>query len=212
MDALTGERSQRDYAYSAGTFTLYLGVDGLDLRDHGFGSWNVWHYPHADLDRIYDDQGLRHDLSNPWLFMSTPTLHSDAPGIAPPGHQILEVATSCDYERFARLRKTDRRAYNREKKKIKDSLLELIEARYVPRLREHLAIQVAGSPVTNERYCFAPEGNAYGAALTPANVGRGRRPFKSTLENLWMANATAGFPSVAGALGAGMRLYDTLLR
>ena len=37
-----------------------------------------------------------------------------------------------------------------------------------PRLREHLAIQVAGSPVTNERYCFAPEGNAYGAALTPA--------------------------------------------
>ena len=209
---LTKDRARLDYAYSAGTFTLYLGIEGLDLREHGFGSWNVWHYPHADLDRIYDDQGLRHDLSNPWLFMSTPTLHSDAPGICPPGRQILEIATSCDYERFARLRANDRRAYNLEKKKIKDTILDLLEARYVPRLREHLDIQVAGSPVTNERYCWAPQGNAYGSALTPRNVGPGRKPFRSALDNLWMVNATAGFPSVAGALGSGVRLFDSFAR
>ena len=198
------------YEYSCGTITLYLAVRGIDLRDHGFGSFNVWHYPHDDINRMYDDQLKRHDLTNPWLFLSTPTLHSDAPGLCPAGHQILEVATCADHARFSELRRLDRRAYNAEKKKIRERILEVIEAQYVPRLRDHLALRVVGTPVTNERFCRAPAGNAYGAALTPAHVTLGRRPFRTQLDNLWMANATAGLPSVAGAIGAGMRLYGEL--
>ena len=68
-----------------------------------------------------------------------------------------------------------------------------------------------GTPATNARFCGAPAGNAYGAALTPAQVGLGRRPRRSQLSNLWLANATAGLPSVAGAIGAGMRLVDAEL-
>jgi phytoene dehydrogenase-like protein len=199
-----------DYEYSSSTFTLYLGVKGLDLRDHGFGSHNVWHYPHADLNRIYDDQLLRHDLRDPWLFLSTPTLHSDEQGLCPPGHQILEVATSCDYERFARLRASDRRAYNVEKKQIRERIEAILEDRYLPRLREHIVMRVAGSPTTNERYCWAPNGNAYGSALTPENMHVYRRPLRTEVENLWMVNATAGFPSIAGTVGAGIRLYEML--
>lgn len=205
------DRRRLDYAYSCGTFTMYLAVKGLDLRDHGFGSWNVWHYPHADLDRMYDDQLVRNDLSNPWLFMSTPTLHSSEPGLCPPGEQILEIATALDHGRFARLRREDRRAYNREKKRIASGILDLLEARYVPRLREHLSLRIAGTPATNERFCRAPAGNAYGAALVPANVRPGRGPYRSrAVDNLWLANATAGFPSVAGAIGAGVRLHEDL--
>jgi phytoene dehydrogenase-like protein len=214
--ALTGPSHLREdgprlrYDYSCGTVTLYLAVKGLDLRDYGFGSFNVWHYPHADLNRMYDRQLRRHDLDDPWLFLSTPTLHSDAPGLCPPGHQILEVATCADYARFAALRRNDRRAYNAEKKRIRDRILDVIEARYVPRLRDHLALRIVGTPVTNERFCRAPAGNAYGAALVPRQVTLGRRPFRTALENLWMANATAGLPSVAGAMGAGMKLYEEL--
>jgi all-trans-retinol 13,14-reductase len=122
-------KRELDYDYSCGTFTMYLGIRGLDLRDHGFGSFNVWHYPHEDINRIYDDQLRRHDLSNPWLFLSTPTLHSDAPGLCPPGDQILEVATSCDYGRFATLRRGDRRAANFEKNKIRQRNQEISEAK-----------------------------------------------------------------------------------
>jgi phytoene dehydrogenase-like protein len=199
-----------DYDYSCGTFTMYLGMKGLDLREHGFGSFNVWHYPHQDLNRIYDDQLVRHDLSNPWLFLSTPTLHSDAPGLCPPGEQILEVATCCDYTRFARLRREDRRAYNVEKKRLREGILDVLEERYVPGLRRHLTMRVAGTPVTNERYCWAPEGNSYGSRLSPRNMGIHRKPFRTALDNLWMVNATAGFPSVAGTVGAGIRLYREL--
>jgi all-trans-retinol 13,14-reductase len=198
------------YDYSCGTFTMYLGVRGLDLRDHGFGSFNVWHYPHDDLNRVYDDQLLRHDLSRPWLFLSTPTLHSGEPGLCPPGDQILEVATCCDHARWDRLRRSDRRAYNIEKKKIRETILDVLEANYVPQLRRHLSFRMAGTPSTNERYCWAPQGNAYGAALTPKHVGMQRRPWQTSLPNLWMANATAGLPSIAGTVGAGIRLYRDL--
>lgn len=204
------DRRRLDYEYSSGTFTMYLAVRGLDLRDHGFGSFNVWHYPHADIDRVYDDQLIRDDLSNPWLFLSTPTLHSGAPGLCPPGHQILEIATSCDHARWSRRRQEDRRAYNHAKKAVRETILDVLEAKYIPRLREHIAVRVCGTPATNERFCRAPGGNSYGAALTPRHVGFDRGPYRASLENLWMVNATAGFPSVAGTIGAGMRLYDML--
>jgi all-trans-retinol 13,14-reductase len=198
------------YQYSCGTITLYLVVKGIDLRDHGFGSFNVWHYPHDDINEMYDNQLKRHDLDNPWLFMSTPTLHSDAPGLCPPGHQILEVATCAEHSMFAELRRRDRRAYNAEKKRIRERMLDVIESGYIPHLRDHLALHLVGTPATNERFCRAPSGNAYGAALVPQHVTLGRRPFRTELDNLWMVNATAGLPSVAGAIGAGMRLYGEL--
>lgn len=200
------ERRRASYDYSCATFTMYLGVQGIDLREHGFGSHNVWHYPHSDIGRMYEDQLARHDLSDPWLFMSTPSLHTDEPGICPPGHQILELCTACDYDRMATLRERDRRAYNAEKKKIRDRILDIVSDTYVPKLRDHLSMRVTGSPATNARFCRAPRGNSYGAALTPANVTLSRKPVQTSLGNLYMANATAGMPSVSGAIGAGVRL------
>jgi phytoene dehydrogenase-like protein len=203
-------RTRLRYGYSAGSFTMYLGLRGIDLRDHGFGSWNVWHYPHDDLDRIYADQVARGDLSDPWLFLSTPSLHSDAPGLAPPGHQVLEIATACSYEHFAALRRRGSQEYTREKAKVRDRILDVIEAKYVPRIREHIALKVVGSPTTNERFCWSPEGNAYGEALTPGHVGPSRVPFETPIENLFLCNATAGYPSVAGTVRSGQRLFALL--
>jgi all-trans-retinol 13,14-reductase len=207
---LARDEKRLRYKYSCGTITLYLAFKGIDLHDHGFGSFNVWHYPHDDINKMYDAQLKRHDLDNPWLFMSTPTLHSGAPGLCPPGHQILEIATCADHARFAELRRRDRRAYNVEKRRIRERILDVVEASYVPGLRDHLTLCLVGTPATNERFCRAPGGNAYGAALVPEHVTLGRRPFRTQLDNLWVANATAGLPSVAGAVGAGMRLYEEL--
>jgi all-trans-retinol 13,14-reductase len=198
------------YDYSSGNLTLYLAVRDLDLRDHGFGSWNVWHYPHDDIDAIYERQRRRHDFRDPWLFMSTPTLHTDVPGLCPAGHQILELATSADYAWFKDLRDRDRRAYNAEKKRIRERMIDVVEQRYVPGLREHLAVQVMGTPASNERFCAAPFGNAYGSALTPRNVSR-RVPKTTPFENLWLVNATAGFPSIGGTVGAAIELVDGAL-
>lgn len=82
----------------------------------------------------------------------------------------------------------------------------------MPGLRSHLAMRVMGTPATNERFCGAPEGNAYGVALTPGFIGPGRLGAETPLANLWLANATAGYPSVAGTVRAGLDLYRRLAR
>lgn len=215
--ALIGEHAlprsylkQLAYRYSGSTITLYLGIRGLDLREHGFGSFNVWHYPHDDLNAIYRRQRGPADLDDPWLFMSTPTLHTSEPGLCPPGVQILELATSADHSTFRALRDRDPKRYHAEKKRIRDRIVQIVEERYVPGLSRHVVRAVTGTPATNERYCWAPEGNAYGSALTPANL-RERVPFETPLRNLWLVNATAGFPSIAGTVGAAMELVETAL-
>jgi phytoene dehydrogenase-like protein len=187
-----------------------LGLRDIDLRDFGFGSYNVWSYPHDDLDRIYADQGERNDLSDPWLFMSTATLHGDEPGLAPSGCQTLQVATHASYAEWSALRARDPRAYRREKKRLRNHLLDVIEERFIPGLRDHIDVFALGTPATNERFVRAPRGNSYGTALTPAHVNTSRRPQK-VLENLWLVNASAGWPSVAGTIGAGRRLATELL-
>lgn len=209
IDVPHREKRRFTYEYSSSNFTLYLGVRDLDLREYGFGNHNVWHYPHEDINAMYQVQGKANDLSNPWLFLSTPTLHSGRPGLAPEGHQILEVATSCSYEYFSELKRKDRKAYTRAKVQTRDRILSIIEKNYVPNLRNHLAMKVAGTPTTNEFYVRAPRGNAYGSNLTPANMFP-RVSNQSPLANLWMVNASAGYPSVGGTVGAGIRLYEQL--
>ena len=199
------------YDYSSGNLTLYLGIRGLDLRAHGFGSHNVWHYPSDDLDAIYDRQLRAHDFGEPWLFMSTPTLHTNEPGLCPPGDQILELATSADHGWFKALRDRDRKAYNAEKKRLRERMIAIVEERYVPNLGKHVVMRVMGTPASNERFCAAPFGNAYGSALTPENVSLGRVPHETPLRNLWLVNASAGFPSVGGTVKSGIELVDRVL-
>jgi phytoene dehydrogenase-like protein len=93
---------------------------------------------------------------------------------------------------------------------MRNHLLDVIEARFIPGLRDHIDVFALGTPTTNERFVRAPRGNSYGAALTPAHVNTSRRPMQA-LDNLWLVNATAGWPSVAGTIGSGRRLAEQLL-
>jgi phytoene dehydrogenase-like protein len=203
---------QIDYQYSVSSFTLYLGIRGLDLRDYGFGNFNVWHYPHLDINRCYRQQTEAGDLHDPWLFLSTPTLYACDPAhaVCPDGHQILEAVTVCDYRSFRQLRDRDPHAYHRAKQKITARILEILETHYIPGLRNHVALKVAGSPTTNERFLWAPAGNIYGSELTPKNVDFARLRCTTPIPNLYFTGASAEFPSIAGTVIGGSRLYTHL--
>jgi phytoene dehydrogenase-like protein len=204
-----------DYDYSASSFSVYLGVRGLDLRDHGFGNWNVWHYPSLDINAAYAAQHQRDDLSDPWLFISTPTLCSPNARTlhAPAGDQILELITTCGFQPFEQRQRSSRRgdrAYTRAKVAMRDQMIATVEAHYVPNLRKHLVMRVAGTPTTNKRYLWAPRGNIYGSSLTPANVGAGRLKSRSPIDNLFFTGASAAFPSIGGTVSGGAKLYTEL--
>lgn len=197
------------YDYSWTALTVYLGLKDIDLRDFGFGRHNTWHLEQWDLNQTWDE-AMRCDWSRPWLFMATPTLHTPEGGTAPPGGQILELATAAPYDYFRRLRDHDPRAYRRKKHELENLLIDIVERDHVPNLREHIKLHVAGSPTTNEDYCWAPRGHAYGQSLTPDNMGLGRLRAHTPWPNFFWCNAASGYPGVSGTIGTGVRLYTEL--
>lgn len=197
------------YDYSASAVTVYLGLRGIDLREHGFGRHNTWHLEQWDLNQTWTE-ALAGDWSRPWVFMATPTLHTDEGGTCPPGEQILELATAADYQRFRTLKEQDPSAYLAAKREVYERLLDVVEAHHVPHLRDHIALHVSGSPTTNEDFCWAPRGHAYAQALTPKNLGLGRLKSATPWKNFFWCNAASGYPGVCGTVGTGMRMYMEL--
>jgi phytoene dehydrogenase-like protein len=142
--------------------------------------------------------------------MSTPTLHRTTAGLAPAGCQQLVVATIANYDHFAELKQRGRAAYKAEKQRVTDLILDQIERHYVPELRKHLDLVIAGSPTTNERFVLATRGNAYGAHLTPERLRLGNVNCRTPFKNLWLVGATATSPSFAGGTHWATLLYEYL--
>jgi phytoene dehydrogenase-like protein len=203
-------RARLQYEYSPSSFVAYLGVSGFDLRAHGFGAWNAFHADGPDLDAIFEANHERGDYERVSFAMSTPTLVSDAPGVAPPGHHILELLTVASHRRFHELKLRSADAYRAEKERVFEAMLRVIERDYAPGLRDHLTVKVLGSPTTSERFAHAPSGNSYGSIMTPERIWPGRLDHRSSIEGLHFCNASSGFAGFAGTVWTGSRLYQHL--
>lgn len=203
-------RKRLGYSYSASNFMAYCVVEGLDLRQHGFGRWNLFHAESPDLNGAFDDMMVRGDYSRISFAACTPSLLSPEGGDVPPGKQILELLTVANYDRFLRLELGDPRAYRAKKQEIFDRMLDVLERDHVPKLRDHLAFKMTGSPTTNERFVLAPRGNSYGADMTPRQFGTGRPNHVTSIPGLHFCNASAGYPGFSGTFWTGARLYERL--
>lgn len=201
--------SRLHYNYTQSSFFVYLGVKGIDLRDYGFGNHNTWHLEQWDMNQSWKESDLN-CYDRPWIFMSTPTLHSDYPGIAPEGCQILEFGTVANYDHFKTLHDQDPPAYRKLKNQLTDKLISIIEAKHIPDLTHHIALKVVGTPTTNEDFCLAPFGNAYGSVMSPANMGLNRLKAETPWDNLYWCNASSGFASIYGTTLTGINLYQKL--
>jgi phytoene dehydrogenase-like protein len=202
--------SQLSFEYSASNYMVYCVVKDLDLRDYGFGKWNVSHTGHESLNEAFAQMYDRHDYSNPSFAITTPTLLTETSRDCPADCQIVEFLTVANYAYFKQLRDSDPKAYRQKKQEILDSILDVVEKHYVPNFREHMVFEITGSPTTNERYCWCPEGNSYGSILTPRNMGLGRLNHETSLGQFYFCNASSGYPGFAPTIWTGALLYQRL--
>jgi all-trans-retinol 13,14-reductase len=210
----TDQQELLSYEYSEAGVMMYLGLKDIDLREHGFGNYNIWHLEQWDMNKMWREAD-KGNIETPWFFLSTPTLHGDEESIpeeyraAPLGHQTLEIATFLPYHNFEERQKRSYGEYANYKLELANSLIDWVEKRYVPNLRDHIAMQVVGSPLTNEDFVLAPRGNAYGSSMTPENV-RNRLKAKTPFSNMWWCNASSGWAGIAGTTTGGVNLYMDL--
>lgn len=210
-NALSPQERHRltDYEYSASAFNIYLGLDSrFEPEKYGIGNWNIWYYPKGNLNLSYREQ-LAGNLDHPWIFLSCPTLKSTAPGMAPEGHHVLEIATVCPYEPFKQLKETDLRAYKAKKREVYQSIMTSVRD-LIPDVDKYTRMKVYGTPTTSEHYLGQPQGNIYGAKLVPSQVGLNRLGYRTELPNLMLVGASAGYPSVPGVISNGMDVVELL--
>jgi all-trans-retinol 13,14-reductase len=203
-------RRQLDYEYSPSNFMIYCVLAGIDLADYGFGKWNTFHSGHEDLNEAFNTMYCHHDYSNPSFAITTPGFMTSDTTDRPAGQSIMEFLTVADYGYFAGLLQQDKALYRRKKREIIDSILDVVEERYIPDFRKHLVFKTGGTPTTNERYCLSPQGNSYGSDMTPRNIGIGRLKHSSSLPGLYFCNASSGFAGFAGTFWTGASLYQKL--
>jgi all-trans-retinol 13,14-reductase len=203
-------RRKLNYDYSASNYMAYCVVKDIDLRDYGFGKWNLSHTGHEDLNEAFTQMYDRHDFSNPSFAITTPTLMTTARRDCPEDCQIVEFLTVANYDYFKQLKENDPKAYRQKKQDILDSILDVVERHYIPNFRQHMVFDITGSPTTNERYCWCPQGNSYGSILTPRNVGLGRLNHETSLNQFYFCNASSGYPGFAGTVWTGAILYQRL--
>jgi all-trans-retinol 13,14-reductase len=203
-------RRKLNYEYSASNFMAYCVVKDLDLRNYGFGTWNTFHSELADLNVAFTRMYAHHDYSQPSFAITTPTLLTTASRDCPEDCQIIEFLTVADYHYFQQLRIADPKAYRAKKQEILDAILDIVERDYLPNLRKHLVFQITGSPTTNERFCWCPQGNSYGSSLTPRNMGLGRLNQETSLNHFYFCNASSGYPGFAPTFWTGALLYQRL--
>ncbi|HTL88779.1 MAG TPA: NAD(P)/FAD-dependent oxidoreductase [Leptolyngbya sp.] len=203
-------RQKLKYDYSPSNYMAYCVVKDLDLRDYGFGRWNTFHTGHRNLNEAFYQMYEQHDFSNPSFAITTPTLMSTTHRDCPEDCQILEFLTVANYDYFQQLKARDRKAYYQKKTEILDSILDVVEQNYVPNLRQHLVFKLTGSPTTNERFCWCPQGNSYGSSLTPRNMTLGRLNHETSLKNFYFCNASSGYPGFAPTFWTGALLYQRL--
>lgn len=201
-------KAKLKYEQSKSGVMIYLGLKDIDMEAHGFGSFNIWHHEQWDINQAWKEQ-LSGDFTNPWIFMSTPTLHTDAPGTAPAGRHILEIATVTDYKPFKEAQDRSYTEYLKLKNAVAEKMLEIVEKKYIPNLKQHIDLKVIGTSVTNEDFIMAPGGNAYGATMTPSQV-KSRIRSETPFENMYWCNATSGWSGVYGTVTTGVALYAEL--
>ncbi len=205
-----GEQKKLDYTYSPAGVMIYLGLKDIDLRKYGFGSFNIWHLEDWDMNKMWKEMG-KVNFEKPWIFMSTPTLHSEEGGTTPgPDHQILEIAAYTEYKPFKDAQNRSYAEYAKLKQKIAERMIDIVEEKYIPELRKHIVVKTVGTSTTNEDFILAPTGNAYGATMTPEQVTKVRLKAKTPFENFWWCNASSGWAGMYGTVTTGVQLYEDL--
>jgi len=198
------------YDYGTSVLSVYLGLEGLDLRAAGLGPENVFWHPKLDLNEVYDDQFAESIPERPYFFCNAPTLRVHNAQLAPPGCEQLVMVAPCSYRFFARLRAQSEEAYQAAKNRYADHILRVVEEELVPGLSRHVVVKVVGSPLTNEFYVMAPAGNCYSTPLDPRHVNFGRLDYRSPFENFYYLGASSSLPGFATIIHFACMLYEKL--
>lgn len=193
---------------------LYLGVR-RDLRDHGWGAYNVWDYPDWDIDAAYEPM-FRGELPDELPFFISPNSLKDPTGsMAPDGCSTVEVIVPCPWEMFARWENVpaDERGeeYETLVEKMRRRVMGELEERH-PELVADVEVCELSTPLAFRHHVNAIEGGLYGPAHSPGQTFNSRFAPRGKLGRLTLCGQGVVGCGVSTAIMSGRVAANLLAR
>jgi len=115
------------------------------------------------------------------------------PGCSPKGKNTLNIIAMQGYDYWQKY-ETDyfygnKDAYNKEKMRLADVLIDKVERTLLPGLRKSIEVLDVATPLTNLRFTSNPRGAIYGWDQTVDNSGQRRFPQRTPVKNLYLSGA-----------------------
>ena len=192
---------------------LFLTVE-MDVKELGLDSGNLWVIPNRDMDDVYDEM-MSNDITSgetfSGLFISCTTLKD--PSSFDGKHHVLEVITYINYDAFDKFKDEEKERSNEYlefKDLLTNKMLNTLE-KVLPGIKENVVHKNLATPITNEYYVNATEGNVYGTDKRLKQIGPYAFRPKSEIENLYLCGASILSHGVAGASFSGVTTAGVIL-
>jgi len=203
-----GKRT-RNLQYSLSCFILYLATD-LDLGSMGFPYFTHLRFL-SDLEGEYRMLYRGEVPKNPTLMISIPTLLD--PRLAPPGQHLVKVLVTVPYHYRGTWGSGNAETYQQVKGEFSRGIIERLELKLIPHLREHLLFSEAATPLTLERYTGNERGAMYGLASTPQQMGPWRPSHRALIPGLYqVGHYTRPSHGIVGASLSGLFCARSILQ
>jgi all-trans-retinol 13,14-reductase len=138
-------------------------------------------------------------------------------GYSPEGKNIINITILQGYDFWKQFEadyfKGKKDAYNKEKDRMTEVLIDQAEAKLLPGLRDAIEIKEAATPLTNMRYTANYRGGIYGWDQTVGNSGNMRMPHQTPIGNLYLASAwTRPGGGYGGVLWSGLECFGQIMQ
>lgn len=202
-------RKAERFEYSLSCFILYLATD-LNLREMGL-PYFTYLRSLSDLEEEHWMM-LRGEIpKNPTLIVSIPTLLD--PSLAPEGKHLVKVLVVTPYPYQERWGSGNPETYQRIKEDFSLKILQKVESKLIPGLRNHLLFSEAATPLTLERYTGNEQGAMYGLASTPGQIGPFRPSHQTSIPGLFqVGHYTRPSYGIVGASLSGLFAARAILK
>jgi len=199
---------------SLSAFQVFLGLKKDLVREAGVKDTEVFYNTGYDVEADYQ-AAVRGDFENPGF---SATIYDNLyEGYSPRGKNTLSIMTLqgfAPWEKYESDYFAGRKdAYQAEKNRMADILIEQAEKVLLPGLRQNIEVREVATPLTNVRYTGNTRGAIYGWDQTLDNSGPTRFPQRTPVKNLYLAGAWTNPGGGYGAvIPSGLLCFAEIMR
>ncbi|HOP08346.1 MAG TPA: NAD(P)/FAD-dependent oxidoreductase [candidate division Zixibacteria bacterium] len=138
-------------------------------------------------------------------------------GYSPKGKNTINIITLMGYDHWKKYESDyfagNKDAYDADKERIADILIDRVEKTLIPGLREAIEVKEIGTPLTNVRYTGNYRGGIYGWDQTLNNAMPNRLPQTTPIKNLYLSSAwTQPGGGYGGVIRSGLNCFGKVMK